>query len=133
MLDLERRPHLMDFGLAKREAGETSGTLDGPVLGTPAYMSPEQARGESHHVDDRSGVYSLGVVLYKWFSYLERSTKIRCPTADDIAKPAEIKASQGTLENYHTIAKAVPMHSQFRELPQSSPSWELWFHARTQA
>jgi WD40 repeat protein len=59
------RPCVMDFGLAKRDAGEITMTIEGQVLGTPAYMSPEQAGGEGHAVDGRTDVYSLGVVLYQ--------------------------------------------------------------------
>ena len=58
------QPRLMDFGLAKRDMGETTMTVAGQVIGTPAYMSPEQASGQAHHVDGRSDVYSLGVILY---------------------------------------------------------------------
>jgi tetratricopeptide (TPR) repeat protein/tRNA A-37 threonylcarbamoyl transferase component Bud32 len=58
------RPLLLDFGLAKRDAGEVTMTLDGEVLGTPAYMSPEQIH-DPHDVDGRADVYSLGVILYQ--------------------------------------------------------------------
>ncbi len=65
LVDDQGEPHLMDFGLAKRKEMEVTITTDGAILGTPAYMSPEQARGEAAHVDGRSDVYSLGVILFQ--------------------------------------------------------------------
>jgi hypothetical protein len=65
MLDETGRPYVMDFGLARRDSADASLTRTGEVFGTPAYMPPEQARGDSVRVGPRSDVYSLGAMLFQ--------------------------------------------------------------------
>jgi tetratricopeptide (TPR) repeat protein len=57
------KPYVVDFGLA-RQVEDPGQTQTGEVLGTPAYMSPEQANGDVHELDRRTDVYSLGATLY---------------------------------------------------------------------
>jgi HEAT repeat protein/tRNA A-37 threonylcarbamoyl transferase component Bud32 len=56
---------LMDFGLAKECSNMSIVSMTGVVLGSPAYMSPEQAKGKVHGIDHRSDIYSIGILLYE--------------------------------------------------------------------
>src|SRR5579859_1918140 len=64
MITKSGRPYVMDFGLAKTVEAESSLSVSGDIMGTPAFMSPEQARGEVDVIDGRTDVYSLGATLY---------------------------------------------------------------------
>lgn len=63
LIDAKGQPHVADFGLAVSE--QTQLRKAGQIAGTPAYMSPEQIRGETHRLDGRTDIWSLGVILYE--------------------------------------------------------------------
>jgi serine/threonine protein kinase len=65
LIDAEGRPHVSDFGLAKRVEADSNLTLSGAILGTPAHMAPEQAAGTRGKLGPASDVYSLGTILYQ--------------------------------------------------------------------
>src|SRR5947208_7764961 len=65
LLDAEGEPHLTDFGLARLLETESTVTRTLEVLGTPSYMSPEQALGENAAVSSATDVYGLGAVFYQ--------------------------------------------------------------------
>lgn len=72
LIDEEGHPHISDFGIAKRtdvtgppgSGSSASLTVTGQIIGTPHYMSPEQASGNAHHIGPTSDIYSLGAIFY---------------------------------------------------------------------
>lgn len=65
LLDAGGVPKIADFGIAKRLHDDSQLTRTGSIIGTPTYMAPEQARGNSRHVGPPADVYSLGAILYE--------------------------------------------------------------------
>ncbi len=94
-------PVLLDFGLAREEAGEGHGlTRTGSLMGTPAYLSPEQLAAQRIHLDRRTDVYSLGVSLYEC---LTLRLPFEAPTLDGLyqkilmTEPVEPRTLNGAI------------------------------------
>ena len=65
LLGPDGTPKITDFGIAKRLNDDSKLTRTGAVIGTPTYMAPEQAKGNSRHVGPAADIYSLGAILYE--------------------------------------------------------------------
>jgi formylglycine-generating enzyme required for sulfatase activity/predicted Ser/Thr protein kinase len=63
LIDPDGQPHIADFGLARNQEKDATRTREGTLMGTPAYMSPEQASGQVSKIDHRSDIWSLGIIL----------------------------------------------------------------------
>jgi serine/threonine-protein kinase len=94
------KPYIMDFGLA-REVDDHGQTMTGIVMGTPAYMAPEQARGDIRALDRRTDVYSLGATLYDLLAS-------RPPFVDPIPWNIILRVTQEDAEPIRRVNPAVP-------------------------
>lgn len=65
MVDKKAEPVVMDFGLARSSSDEVQVTQSGAIVGTPAYMSPEQVAGEPELIGPQVDIYALGVIMYE--------------------------------------------------------------------
>jgi WD40 repeat protein len=112
LIDSQGEPHVTDFGLAKSigQSVKLSLTASGMVVGTPAYMSPEQAMGEKS-LDHRTDVYAIGVMLYETLTgrlpftgetaieILMRASKNPVPPPSSVVKPGTNPTLDRAIEN----------------------------------
>jgi len=96
LLDVDGKLWLTDFGLASLEEDQTAVTRTGELLGTPAYMSPEQAIGSHQATDCRTDIYSLGATLYELATLRKpfrgsRYEILRKVAAGEFVRPSECR------------------------------------------
>jgi hypothetical protein len=97
MIDSAGHVYVMDFGLAKDLYSNSSLTRPGTIMGTPSYMSPEQAAGNTDQVDRASDVYGLGAILYELvtgkppFESDRVMETIRCVLEEPVIPPSKLR------------------------------------------
>jgi serine/threonine protein kinase/formylglycine-generating enzyme required for sulfatase activity len=130
LLGQDGKPCVTDFGLAIKEEDFGKGPKR---AGTPAYMSPEQARGEGHRVDGRSDIFSLGVVMYE---LLTGRLPFRSKKVDELLKeiartdakpPRQIEASIPR-ELERICLKAMSNRVRDRYTTAKDLAEDLWFY-----
>lgn len=101
LIDSEGEPMVTDFGLAKVFGSDGGATRTGTILGTPSYMSPEQAAGRNALVTVRSDVYSLGAILYEMLSG-------RPPFREDNPLDTLVQVLEGEPTLLRNLVKVIP-------------------------
>ncbi len=121
LLDGKPIPKIIDFGVAKatnqRLTEQTIFTQQGRIIGTPEYMSPEQAETSGLEVDARTDVYSLGVVLYELLCGM-------LPFERDVMRKA------GLLEIHRIIREVEPPRPSLRIAAKDAPIVHAAYHRR---
>jgi tRNA A-37 threonylcarbamoyl transferase component Bud32 len=127
LIDAEGRPHITDFGLAKLDgAGSADLTTEGLTVGTPGYMSPEQAKGLKS-VDRRADIYSLGVMLYELIagqqpyqgdSAIEILTQV---IRDPVKAPSTILKGR-PLTSFDLALEKICLHAMAKDLDRRTPT-----------
>lgn len=127
LVDEAGRPRVIDFGVARLNDPDLSLTLCGPggaaVIGTPAYMSPEQCQGRPDHIDARADIYALGAILYELLvqrpphdvAHLPLGEALNALAAADPPSPAAADPSlKGDLDAIVLKAMACSPHDRYQ-------------------